>query len=63
MDLSYQQEEEPVVESVDLAGLDLSEEDVLEGARALDPVGARVEREPHPVKNATKDGGVVAEKT
>ena len=51
------------MESVDLAGLDLSEEDVLEGARALDPVGARVEREPHPVKNATKDGGVVAEKT
>ena len=32
---------------VDLSGLDFSEEDVFEGARALDPVGPGVEGKPH----------------
>ena len=51
------------MEPVDLSGFDLPEEDVLEGARTLDPVGARVEREPHPVKDATKNGRIVAQQT
>ena len=39
---NYQKKEEPIVKPVDLPGLDLSQEDVLEGAGALDPVGPGV---------------------
>jgi hypothetical protein len=60
---SHQQEEKPIVESIDLSSLDFPQKDVFEGTRTLDPVGTGVEGEPHPVEDPTKDGDVVAEKT
>jgi hypothetical protein len=60
---AHQQEEKPIVESIDLSSLDFPQKDVFEGTRTLDPVGSGVEGKPHPVEDPTKDGDVVAEKT
>jgi len=60
---AHQQEEKPIVESIDLSSLDFPQKDVFEGTRTLDPVGTGVEGEPHPVEDPTEDGDVVAEKT